>query len=191
MTPTEREPFLDAVDAALLPLGFKRARSSCEWKRRLDKSDTQTIHFNFGLNSINPSMAIRFSDLQKLLPPEAGAVCHVMKMLTSLSGVKYYADEHSPSEIAKDVVTFCLPKLERLRDRDAVVASLGKHESSQWPTVSASHRIRLLPLILASLGKPQEALQWLAKFESTELQHDQIIPDFSTFCSYFRSRFSA
>jgi hypothetical protein len=40
MSTAEREPFLDAVDRALEPLGFKRPRSGFEWRRKLDTANT-------------------------------------------------------------------------------------------------------------------------------------------------------
>ena len=190
MTPVEREAYLIALDEALLPLRFKRPRSSFEWKRRLDKFNSQSIHLNFGLAGINPSIGVRYEDLAKLLPRDSGSVFQTARMLTSITGA-IYSDETLPSKLVTDILNSALPELVRHMDREQVVLALSSSDSIDWPAPSKSHRIRLLPLLLASLGKSNEALQWLSEFESTEAALDQMLPNYRIFSNHFRARFAA
>ena len=190
MSPKEREPFLEALDGVLLPLGFKRRKSSFEWKRRVDKRDLEWIHVNFGLGVINPSFGVKYEDLSTLLPSESGAACSVFEMLSSVSGKAYTVDT-PPQEVAADVRALALPGLGCLRDRALVVERLKRESSRDWPTLGASERVRLLPLMLAHSGHVDDALEWLREHEDYAVRVDQQLPNFTSYAAYFRARYTA
>lgn len=188
MNPTERDSYLRAVDLVLNPLGFKRSKSSFEWKRKVDSQNSEWIHLNFGKAVINPSLGVFYADLEKLLPPEAGAVTGVSRMLSTIAS-QSYSTQTRPEQIAEDIVRFALPALVQLRDRVAIAAVLQNSLASDWPTFSASHRMRLLPLLLAGMGRVSEALDWLTHLEKVASSSDQMLPKFEAFASHFRGKY--
>jgi len=190
VSPRDREPFLVALDGVLLPIGFKRRKSDFEWKRRVEGSDLEWIHLNFGLGVINPSFGVKYEDLSTVLPHESGAVCSVFEMLSSPSG-KSYSGDTAPHELAADVRALALPGLGRLRDRTLVVERLRRESPREWPTLGASARMRLLPLMLAHSGHINDALEWLREHEAAAERVDQQIPNFASYAAYFRTRYTA
>jgi hypothetical protein len=189
MISAERDPYLSSVDQVLFPLGFKRLKKDFEWTRSVDLVDTLWIHLNFGLAVINPSFGVRYTDLDKALPPEAGGRFGTMQMLSSLSAKSYSSPETSPLQIANDILEIALPHLQKLRDRCWVVDRLQSESPNEWPLTGASFRMRLLPLLLATSGRISDGLDWLNRFEIIALEKDQLIPSYNVFAGYFRKKY--
>ena len=185
---SEREPYLQALDTALSPLGFNRSKRSYEWKHSIDVANTEWIHCNFGLGVINPSFGVRYSDLAELVPTDVGAVVGVICMLAPISGVSY-SSATAPTLLAEHVLTVCIPHLRNLRNREAVIHSLETTDPKKWPVFGASHRMRLLPLLLAGGGQITEALEWLTRFEQAAPTMDQQIPKYAVFAKYLREKY--
>jgi len=89
MNKASQQQFLVEVDRVLEPIGFKRPKSSYEWKRKTSNNDIEWFHINFGLTVINPSFGVEFQDLKRVLPKESGAVYSVSRTLSSLSSCSY------------------------------------------------------------------------------------------------------
>jgi hypothetical protein len=190
MNALEREPFLLALDSALAPLAFKRRKTHFKWQRTAAGSNLTWIHLNFGLGVINPSFGVQYSDLADILPPEAGAVTGVSEMLSSSSGAQY-SSMTPPRVMADHVLAYAVPRISLLADRRAVAQRLKEKKPSDWPIVGAAWRMRLLPLLLATDGRIEEAEDWLARFESEAPQLDQLIPRFDVFARHFRQKYGA
>jgi hypothetical protein len=190
VSPRDREPFLAALDGVLLPIGFKRRKPDFEWTRRVEGRDLEWIHLNFGLGGINPSFGVKYEDLSMVLPLESGAVYSVCEMVSSFSG-KSYSAETVPRDLAADVLALALPGLDRLRDRALVVDRLRRESPREWPTLGASARMRLLPLMLAHSGRINDALEWLREHEAAAERVDQHVPNFASYAAYFRARYTA
>jgi hypothetical protein len=188
MNALEREPFLLALDSALAPLAFKRRKTRYEWQRTVDRSNMTWLHLNFGLGVINPSFGVQYSDLADILPPEAGAVTGVSEMLSSSSGAQY-SSITPPRVMAEHVLAYAVPRISLLANRRAVAQRLKNEQPSDWPVWGAAWRMRLLPLLLATDGRIEEASGWLARFESEAPQLDQIIPRFDVFARHFRQKY--
>jgi len=187
MNATERAPYLEACDAALVPLGFKRKKKEQEWRRTVG-SDIEWFHLNFGLAVINPSFGVRFTDMSDLLSAELGLKCLAMYMLRPLTGSNYSSPETSPSELARDLLR-ALPEILKLRDRGALTDVLMSETVPRGMVVFFSDRIRMLPLLLASAGRVQEAFDWLARFEVLAPAQDHMVPGYDTFASHFRTKY--
>jgi hypothetical protein len=98
--------------------------------------------------------------------------------------------ETSPQDLARDVATRGLDEIDRLLDREAVIRDLLSPSWQTWPTPSYSHRIRLLPLLLASLGKTSEAPEAVRAFGSEASHRDQLLPSYAVFLRAFEGRFA-
>jgi hypothetical protein len=187
MKAAERSAYIEAVDQVLFPLGFSRPKRSQEWRKPVGNQDFLWVHLNFGLGVINPSFGVRYVDLESLLPPEAGAVVSSGRTLSSLSGEQYSLDT-SASQLAEDFLSCGMPELLALQDRCEVIRRLESTAAKDWPVASASHRMRLLPLLLASQGRTEESSAWVAQFET---QADQMVPGYASFAQFFRSAYGA
>jgi hypothetical protein len=188
MNSIEREPFLLAIDSALAPLAFKRPKTRYEWRRKVDRANTTWLHINFCLGVINPSFGIQYTDLAGILPPEAGAVDGVNEMLSSSSGMQY--SNSTPADVlAEHVLAYAVPRIDLLADRHAVIQRLESSSPKDWPVFGVSWRMRLLPLLLATDGRTEEAFAWLAHFENTSPLIDQKIPPFDVFAQHFRQKY--
>jgi hypothetical protein len=189
MSPGDRQPYLEAVDAVLLRRDFKRRKSEFEWKHRAGP-DVEWIHLNFGLGVINPSVGVIYEDLASSLPRGSGARYSVARMLASLSGASY-SSSTPPAAVAADIEAIALPALDRLRDRAAVLSLLAGESPKEWPvSLGASDRMRLLPLLLAESGRINEALERLRGFEAIAAQLDRAVPDFTVYAERFRARYA-
>lgn len=180
-----KEKYLVELDTALLPLGFKRPQTKYQWTRIIGSADLEWIHLNFGLAVINPSLGVEYKDIGNLLPAEAGAVSSVSKMLTSLTGTDY-SEDTDPEVLVEDILKAGIDELANLRSRSDVISKLETDSVDQWPVRSASDRMRLLPLLLASEGNLEKGYEWLAKFEKMALRVDQLVPKYSEFAKYFK-----
>jgi hypothetical protein len=109
-------------------------------------------------------------------------------MLSSLfQPSRRYSSEDPPELLTSDIRDTALPGLAALRNRESVIEQLRASLASAWPVPSYSHRIRLLPLLLAGLGRVDEALDAATSFESESVGRDQIIPGYDVFLSVFRA----
>jgi hypothetical protein len=189
MSPSDRDPFLVAVDKALLPLGYKRRKSYSEWRLKLDEKNENWVHLNFGLGIINPSFGVRYLDLEKLLPQEAGAVSTVAEMLGEVTGILYSIDT-KPNLLAEHLLEHAIPRLTVLSDRNSVAKLLELDMPAKWPVAGISFRMRILPLLLIAEDRKQEAFMWLSKFEKSSPEVDQLNPGYGTFSTYFKVAFN-
>ena len=181
---SEREPFVRALDAALLPVGFSRKRKTTEWKRDEDASCESWIHLNFGLSVINPSVGVRYAGLDAHVPPEIRINSAAFEMLSSLSGC-IYDGRTRPEDLAHHVETYGLAAILNLQNRETTITRL-MESLGPWPVFGWSARIRLLPILLAAQGRLKEAVQWLEHFEEEGLSRDQQLPRYSEFVAAFR-----
>lgn len=189
MNATERAPYFEAGDVALVPLGFKRRKKDYEWRRAFG-SDIEWIHINFGLGVINPSYGVRYTDLDRLLPAELGIRCGPSGMLAVLTGKSYSSSITDPSEVAEDLLK-AAAELPKLGDRDAFMDLLMSEARSQTLLILYSDRIRTLPLMLANSGRLPEAFEWLEKFKSLPLVKDRRVPGYDVFVAHFRAKYLA
>jgi hypothetical protein len=187
MNAVERSSYVEAFDEVLLPLGYKRPKRAQEWSMPVGASSCLWVHLNFGLAVINPSLGVRYTDLVSTLPPEAGAVVGSIRMLSSLSGARYSSDT-PPPQLVGDLLAHGLSELTALQNRQNVIRQLEDPAGVGWPVASASHRKRLLPLLLASQGRVNEALEWLARFEPLP---DQLVPGYLVYARVFRCTYRA
>jgi hypothetical protein len=187
----EKTEYLASLDVMLEPRGFRRRRNDQQWRCQLDDANELWIHINFGKTVVNPSVGVTYIDLVSVLPKDAGPVTGSMTMLLSLlpSSSIYMIDEGS-ARVARDLHEVGIPFLFRLSDRTFVIQRLKSALPADWPTVSYSDRIRLLPLLVASEGRLGEAHELLDKFRSESPGRDQIIPGYDIFEAAFAERFA-
>ncbi|HTF37748.1 MAG TPA: hypothetical protein VK651_05530, partial [Blastocatellia bacterium] len=140
---------------------------------------------------VNPSIGVNYLDLLELLPEELGSVAGTMIMLSSLlNRPPLYTIESGSLPVARDLCERGLPMLSNLCDRLFAIKALKSKLPFDWPVVSYSHRIRLLPLLLANDGQMSEAFHLLDLFLSESLGKDQILPQYEVFARTFRKRFA-
>ena len=180
------EAFLAAMDPALVVHGLKRRRKAQEWLRNTDELNRDSVHINFGLVVVNPSVSVQYRDLAAAVPSEFHS-CHASAMLQSLvPRSPDYDFGTSAAELAADIVEFGLPYLGRLHDRDFVIQSLYSTSPADWCVFSYSDRIRLLPLLLASGGRAGEAMKFIDQAATEAEDRDQLIPRYIEFVTWFR-----
>ncbi len=140
---------------------------------------------------VNPSVGVNYVDLTQLLPKDVAPVTVVMKMLrTIVPPSEIYTVDEGSGRVVRDLQEFGLPFLSRLSDRVFVTEKLKSAVAADWPTMSYSHRIRLLPLLVASQGDTEEACCLLNQFGSESVNRDQIIPRYDVFAAAFTERFA-
>src|SRR5205814_8577016 len=124
-----------------------------------------------------PSVGVNYSDLATLLPEDVAPVTGAITMLrTIIPPSDIYTIDEGSTRVARDLHDFGLPFLSRLTDRPFVVEKLKSSVVADWPTISYSHRIRLLPLLVASEGETQDACGLLHRFALESIDRDQIVP---------------
>lgn len=178
---------IDAANDVLVPLGFKRRAKSQEWSKH-SASDRIWVHLNFGKAMINPSFGVEYSDLRKRWPSLPGATYSTMRMLGSLfQPHSLYSVDNNPKDFVIDMTKHGLPALLNLQERERVIESLRSREPAEWCVPSFSHRIRLAPLLLAGLGRVQEALDLVEHFAIESAGKDQLIPSYHVFRDSLRA----
>lgn len=178
---------LTALDDALAAFRFRRRKRSQEWNRQTPR-ERDYVHLSVGLSVVVPSVGVRYRDLTNILPERFGEFS-THKTLTSLTPIeRMYAIEGGSEPIVRDVIEYGLPMIDRLHDRDFVVAQLKSDHVADWPVYSYSHRIRLLPILLVASGASTEAATWLTRFESEASARDQLAPRYAEFCHALRER---
>ena len=191
MNKATKTKYLEDLDDALTALGFNRRRNHQEWKHQVDSANELWIHINFGLSIVNPSIGVNYLDLVELLPQESGHVTGTMVMLSSLlSPSRNYTIEEGSRRVAHDICGIGMPMFTHLRDRESVITSLKSGRVSDWLVASYSHRIRLLPILLANTGRLSEAFHLLEHFRYESLGRDQILPPYEVFAKTFSERFA-
>ncbi|WP_221274564.1 hypothetical protein [Thaumasiovibrio subtropicus] len=180
--------YLEKLDSELEPLGFKRTKSSNQWKRKIGKLDQEWIHLNFGIGVINPSFGVNYLDLKKAMPKDVRATYTVSKMLSSITS-NLYSVNSPPEILSSDILNFSLGELERLRNRSDVIDLLKSDNVKSWPVFSFSHRIRILPLLLACEGEVDELFVFAEEF-SKYTDKDQIIPKYGEYMKHLTNAFS-
>ncbi|AVF60324.1 hypothetical protein AL537_13700 [Vibrio diabolicus] len=182
MNKEHSEAFILEIDKVLAPSGFKFIKSRGVWERKVGKVDVEWFHLNFGLTVLNPSFGVKYKDIEKVLPREMRCIGGVSRMLSSITG-NSYTDAISPIAFAYMVKQLLPIELEKLRDRKRVIESLKSEDVKVWPVFSYSTRIRLLPLLLSKTS-PNEAIKYMAYFESELRTRDQLIPNYDAFKGY-------
>ena len=182
---------LESVDSVLLPQGFRRGARAQEWHRMAGPSDEAWVHVNIGKGVVNPSVGVRYLDLAGLLPEAVGSVDRTMQMLGGLfRPVHTYSLDAGPETLLDDLRERGVAALARLLDRHAVIDMLKSPAPSDWPVPGLSWRIRLLPLLLATQGRVEEALHVADGFRADAAGRDQILPGYAAFLDAFRTRFA-
>ncbi len=177
------EKFLSQFDEVLLPLGFVRSKKDQLWERKSLEANFEYVHLNFGKYVVNPSLGVRYADLENLSPP-AGVISS-SKMLKSLvEPSPQYSSDSPINLLIDDVTSIGIPYLQKLNDRQNVIEKLRSPNIQDWPVTSYSHRIRLLPLLLHSVGEYQEAKYLVAEFKGEAKDKDQLIPSFDDFAEW-------
>ena len=186
-----RSKYLEDLDLVLNARGFRRRRTQKEWKCRAGSRDELWIHINFGKSVVNPSFGVKYVDLASVLPESSGAVTGTMVMLSYVfDRPRSYIIEEGSEPVARDLCAKGFDMLSSLRDRGFVIEMLKSKLPSDWPVVSYSERIRLLPILLANEGRLREALNLLEHFRSESIGRDQILPQYETFATTFSERFA-
>lgn len=182
MLAAEKQTYLDAVDAVLAGMGFKRPRRSQEWSRR-DGNDRLWGHLNFGLCGIQLTIGVEYWDVRKAWGDLPGGI-----FSASESPQTDWSSVHAPTLVADYVRSVVSARHPELRDRDAVIERLLSLDVRSWPTFSFSHRIRLLPVLMISRGQPAQALEFCRGIPSADLARDQLLPSFVEFRGALEAR---
>lgn len=183
MNAATRAPYLEAGDTVLGPLGFKRKKRDYLWNRA-NGDDIEWIHLNFGIDLISPSYGVTFRDIEASYPQHLDVRCGVMCLLQGLTGASYSGDRTPPSFVARDLLV-AVEQFPKLRDRQAWTEILMSEERPRQFVILNSHRMHMLPALLANLGRIEEAQTWLAKFEGTT-DGDQSPRGYAEFAEHFR-----
>jgi hypothetical protein len=112
-------------------------------------------------------------------------------MLSALAGGSYEAQVSDGGRAAIDVIWADWCSVGRAfvieaGDLSRMAARLASDTVLEWPCPSRSHRARLLPLVLASVGRIPEAAAWLPRLRADIEGRDQLSPPFSAFEAWFR-----
>ncbi len=174
------ENFVSEIDKALKPIGFKYVKTRNTWERKVGKTDIEWIHLNYGLSVINPSIGIKYKDLTAILSSDIACVSGVAYMLSKFTN-EIYTKSTNPQYLADVIVRLVPVQLEKLRDRYWVIECLKDNDVNRWPVFSLSHRIRLLPLLLAVHASRVETLEYVEYFDTEFSSKDQLIPKYQIF----------
>lgn|SRR5574341_669724 len=191
MTEAEKKTqYLSDVDLILEPLSFRRSKNGNDWRNRIDDRNELWININFGKAVVNPSFGVTYLDFEAMLSKGVRSVSGTMVMLSSVASpaAGYLIDEGS-NRVAQDLLAHGLPFLWRLSNRAFAIERLSSATVKDWPTTSYSDRIRLLPLLLASENRINEACDCLKHFLAESLVRDQIIPRYDAFADAFADKF--
>lgn len=175
MRAVEQQPYLEAVDAALADRGYRRTKRSQEWSRR-DGSDRLWLHLNFGRALLQLTVGVEYRDVQEAWESLPGGV-----FSTSESPQEGLSSSDSAERVAEFVRDVAVARLVELRDRNWVIDRLLGSDVRSWPTISFSHRIRLLPVLLVDRCRRLEALEFCRSIGTDDLLRDQIRPPFNEF----------
>jgi hypothetical protein len=200
-----REAILDGLDEHLVQSGFRRRKRFQDWVRSPQPDIAQGLHLNFGRTAgqsalyIVPTvmagihaLEVELAAYQKREP--AKDAFQFSYQLAHLLGSEYiaYTDEGPDPlvrRLAADFQRHGLPKLERLTSLESVAALMLSPDGKEWPVTWASMRARLLPLVLALLGRMKEAHDWLERLRNEIAGHDQLRPDIDHFTIWYEARF--
>jgi len=179
--------YLDTVDASLTPLGYQRnRRDDQEWHRQDDDENRLWIHLNFGKAVVNPSLGVTYLDLANIVPPTADAEITSWLPLSRITDPhRTYSLDDGAEPVASALRDVAPVVHAQLCDRHWVIRRLESDLPREWPTISYSHRIRLLPLLLAATGQVQEAREYVARFLVESKGRDQIIPLYDKYAAAF------
>jgi hypothetical protein len=192
MTDAEKKnQYLSDVDAFLAPRFFHRRKHGNEWRHRIDDRNELWVHINFGLAVVNPSFGVTYLDFDGLLSKDVRSVSGTMVMLSSVTPpLRGYLIDEGADRVVQDLLDYGLPFLSRLANRAFAIERLSSATVRDWPVTSYSHRIRLLPLLLAAEQRVAEACQCLNAFLAEALPRDQIIPQYDVFATALADRFA-
>jgi hypothetical protein len=191
MTDAEKKTqYLSDIDAVLQPRSFQRRKNTNQWRNKIDNHNEFWIHINFGKAVVNPSFGITYLDFGSMLPKDVRSVSGTMVMLSSVAAPsKGYLIDEGSHRVERDLLEHGIPFLSRLSNRAFAIERLTSETARDWPTVSYSHRIRLLPLLLAAENRNEEACEVLKLFLVESMARDQIIPRYHVFANAFTEKF--
>ncbi len=174
------EIFISEIDSVLQHIGFKYVKTRNVWERKVGNTDIEWVHFNYGLSVINISLGVKYKDLSDIISSDIVCVSGVACMLSKITN-EMYTESTKPQYLADTISQFAPAQLAKLRDRYWVIERLKDENVNNWPVLSMSHRIRLLPLLLAKHVSLDETLKYLAYFDTEFSVKDQLIPKYSIF----------
>jgi hypothetical protein len=191
MTDAEKKTqYLSDVDLILQPLSFRRRKNGNDWRHKIDDRNELWININFGKAVVNPSFGVTYLDFESMLSKDVRSVSGTMVMLSTVTPPSqvYLIDEGS-GRVVQDLSEHGIPFLSRLSNRAFAIERLTSDTVKDWPAPSYSHRIRLLPLLLAAEKRTDEACAFLKLFLTESLPRDQIIPRYDVFAGAFTEKF--
>jgi hypothetical protein len=191
MTDAEKKTqYLSEVDLILQPMSFCHRKNANDWRRKIDDRNELWIHINFGKAVVNPSFGVTYLDFESTLPKSVRSVSGTMIMLSSVASPAdgYLIDEGS-RRVTQDLLEHGIPFLSCLSDRAFAIERLASATVKDWPAPSYSDRIRLLPLLLATENRIDEAFEYLKRFLAESSSRDQIIPRYDVFANAFSETF--
>ncbi|HEY5839739.1 MAG TPA: hypothetical protein VIT19_11940 [Pyrinomonadaceae bacterium] len=184
-----KKNYLTALDPVLEQHHFIRRRNDQQWRHRIDDLNELWVHINFGKAIVNPSVGVRYLDLELMLPQDFHPVPGAMTMLQTLvASADIYLIEEGSGRVGRHLIEFGIPFLSKLSNREFVIERLKSQKGSDWPTPSYSHRIRLLPLLLGAEGRVAEANEFLNVFLAESPTRDQIAPGYERFVEVLREK---
>ena len=199
-----REAILDGLDPHLEEMGFRRRKPSFEWFRQPVPGVTHGIHLNFGPTRtsrlvIIPTVAAGIEAVERELAAaglkgSARNGCSFSYQLHTLLECEYVASTDEGAEpmvnrLVADIRRHGLSRLERLSSLETVARLMLSAERKDWPVTFLSMRARLVPLVLALLGRTQEAHVHPARLRADVASNDQLRPGIDKFATWFVGRF--
>jgi hypothetical protein len=188
--------------------GFKRKKSSFDWRKTLNEEITQSINMGIVLYpraqglSVDPNISVRYESIERALV-EAGIVdaSYRGERATFGQGINnitlktyWIAADDTVLELTRavyaDILKYGFPSLEKLSDITQVIKMLSSGNVRDWAECSASDRARLLPLALAVSGKNVEALTLMPALAKELEGRDQMIPNYQHFTAWFSQKYS-
>ena len=198
-----REEVLSGMEPYFSGLGFKRKKNDQAWRKRQHAETWRVVHCNFGLYekdrriSLIPTLEVRHESIEQLkvaagilAQPSSDTASFGIPLTRFRDGRPYWA---SIDDGPEKIVAALVPDLSRhsasvfqnLEDLDWVLKNLSGEDSKEWCVPSASHRVRLLPLIWHLKGDDQKAVDELRRLKDELRLRDQMIPRMRQFEEWF------
>ena len=200
-----RDAILSGLDHLLAQDGFSRPKRSYQWLRNPAPGVVQGIHLNFGRVSgdaplhIIPSLQAGIEAVERELAAAGlkkwrNNSCTFSYQLAHILGCEYvaYVDQGAQpivTGLVADIRRHGFPRLERLASLETVAKLMLSSDPKEWPVAWASLRARTLPVVLALLGRHEEARTWLNRLSADLAGQDQLRPTIEQFSAWFASRF--
>jgi hypothetical protein len=93
------------------------------------------------------------------------------------------------ARLAADMERHGLPCLEELSSLERLAESLALPTPHDWPILlGRSQRARLLPLVLALMGRTEDAIDCLGRLRQELAERGELQPDFDAFGAWLQRR---